>query len=172
MWQAYFSIQLLGADGSGCVYGTPSDPNGGYLSAWYGDEGTAAAPQLGLFFPTTITSIPNYLGVGVGNDPNNVGGPNSMFSANCNPVSQCQANWTAIPSGAATWYAATTPSPYITLPVSAWPVCPGGVMTFAGANYTTTAGAVSATMASGAVSVRATAGAAALLAAALAALVL
>ena len=165
MWQAYFSIQLLGADGSGCVYGTPSDPNGGYVAAWYGDEGTATAPQLGLFFPTTITSIPSNAAPGVGNDMTNLG----QIAAHCVPIGVCQVNWTVVPSGDTSWFAAPTPSPYITLPVSAWPSCPGGVMSFAGGNYTTTAGA---TTASGARAARATAGAAALLAAALAALVL
>ena len=113
--------------------------------------------------------IPNNRGAGVGYDPSNVGSPTAQFEAHCTPISQCLTNWTAVPSGAASWYAASLPAPYILLPASAWPSCPGGVMSFAGGNYTTTAGAA---VASGARTARATAGAAALLAAALAALVL
>ena len=173
MWQAFFSIQLLGADGTGCTYGSSTDPvvNNitGYASAWYGDAtavgGSAATPQLGLFFPTTVTLIPNYLGMGVGNDPTNL----QLLNTWCSTPGPCQTNWTAIPAGANSWYAATTPAPYITLPASAWPACTGGVMNFLGGSYTTTAGATTAAT-SGAKGMRAVAGAALL--AALPALVL
>ena len=114
--------------------------------------------------------IPNNRGAGVGYDPSNVGSPTAQFEAHCTPISQCLTNWTAIPSGAASWGAASTPAPYILLPASAWPSGCYGVMSFAGGNYTTTAGVTTA--ASGARGARAALSAAALLAAALAALVL
>lgn len=145
------------------MYNAPSDPNGGYLSTWYGDGGSKAAPQLGLFFPTTIVFVPTGLGPGVGNDPLNLA--NTARTSTCNPPANCQSNWTAVPTGAYTWNSAPTPAPYVTLPLSAWPTCPGGVMQFAGGNYTTTAGAVAA---SGASKARAGVAAAVLLAAALA----
>ena len=163
LFQAFFSIQLLGTDGSGCMYN--GNAGSGYVSAWYGDAGTATAPQLGLFFPTTVTLVPNNQGAGVGNDPSNL----QLLAAWCNGgnLGSCQTNWTAVPSAAASWYSAPTPAPYIMLPVSAWPSC-SGVIAFAGANYTTTAGAATA-VASGAAGARAAAGAAALLATTLAA---
>ena len=172
LFEAFFSIQLLGDDGHGCVYGTPGVPaagSTGYTSAWYGDVltsgGSSAAPQLGFFFPTTVTLIPNYQGAGVGNDPTNL----QLLSTWCSPPGKCQTNWTGIPSGSGSWIAALPlPAPYIVLPVSAWPACTGGVMSFAGANYTTTT-TPGATVASAATSARA---AATLLAAGLAALLL
>jgi hypothetical protein len=127
------------------VYDAPNDPNGGYVSSWFGDAGSKAAPQLGLFFPVTLTFVPNYLGPGVGNDPSNLA--NLAARAGCSTPSNCYANWTAVPTGALSWYSAPMPAPYVTLPLSAWPSCPGGVMRFAGGNYTTTAGAAVASAA-------------------------
>lgn len=127
------------------MYDAPSDPNGGSLSSWYGDAGTRAAPQLGLFFPVTVVFVPTYLGPGVGNDPQNL--VNRQVTSTCAPPATCQANWTGVPTGAFSWYSAAQPAPYVTLPLSAWPSCPGGVMRFAGGNYTTTAGAAVASAA-------------------------
>ena len=166
LFEAFFSIQLLGTDGSGCVYdGTSDTVNGGYLSAWYGDGGSRTAPQLGLFFPTRVTLVPNYLGMGVGNDPSNL----ALLQAGCSSPGGCMTNWTAVPNGALSWYSNPTPAPYITLPVTAWPTCTGGVMLFNGANYTTTVSAAPVAAASGGRGARAAAGAAALLGTVLAA---
>ncbi len=103
------------------------------MSSWYGDApATAAVPALGLFFPVNVTMVNNTLGVGVGYDNTNVAQQQALCGgAGCNITS-----WSGVPAGAQKWGSYSYPAPFVMLPASAWPSCTGGVMSFAGANYT------------------------------------
>lgn len=128
LFQAYFNMQLMGTDGTGCTHAGPG------VSTWYGDSTPRSADnaQLGLFFPTNVTLVRNPAGPGVGGDPTNVNQMNSACGgAGCNVTS-----WTVIPSGALAWGSAPYPAPFVTLPATAWPACTGGVMSFAGSAFT------------------------------------
>jgi hypothetical protein len=126
LFQAALSVQLLGTDGTGCAY------SGAGVSTWYGDGGSATAPQLGLFFPTTATLVPNPAGAGVGYDQSNL-----VAAAACAATSNCTATpWVSVPTGAQAWASSgTNPAPYFTLPASAWPACTGSAMSFNGVSY-------------------------------------
>jgi hypothetical protein len=129
LFQAALSVQLLGNDGAGCVYA------GSGVSTWYGDGGSASAPQLGLFFGVNATLVPNPAGAGVGYDASNV-----AAAAACAATNNCTVTpWIAVPSGAQSWYSNTYPAPYFTLPPSAWPACAGSTMSFNGRDFAASA---------------------------------
>ncbi len=129
LFQAALSVQLLGSDGKGCVYA------GTGVSAWSGDGGSASAPQLGLFFGVNATLVPNPAGAGVGYDASNV-----VAAAACAATNNCTVtSWTAVPTGAQSWYSNTYPAPYFTLPPSAWPACTGSTMSFNGKDFAASA---------------------------------
>ena len=149
MFQVYLSLQLVGSDGSGCVYDTTGATGGGYLSTWYGDGGSAASPRLGLFFPVNVTLVANPAGPGVGYDTTNV----AQAAAGCGAASGCNVTaWAGVPVGAQKWSSASatdTPAPYVILPPTAWPAKCNGLMSFAGNNYTAPAPAPAASAAPG-----------------------
>ena len=166
LFQAWFSVQLMGTDGSGCLYNASAPAPAGYISTWYGDNTppNRATPSLGLFFPITVTLVSNPLGAGVGGDTTNV----VQQATNCGSTACNTTAWVGVPTGGNSWYSSTYPAPYITLPASAWPSSCNGVINFAGSSYAaaafaTPAAASSATRAGAAVAVLAAAVVAALL---------
>ena len=128
MFQAYLSLQLLGADGSGCVWGDATGASA--VSTWYGDGGSRDAPVLGLFFPVTVTLVGNPAGPGVGGDATNA----AQQAAGCSSASGCNVTaWSGVPTGAQTWSSLTNPAPYVKLPAAAWPLRCAGVLSYVSA---------------------------------------
>ncbi len=124
------SLQLLGEDGSGCVYGDAA--SSGYVSTWYGDGGSRDAPVLGLFFPVNVTLVNNPAGAGVGGDTTNVAQQTAACGSACTFTA-----WAAIPTGAQQWSSLTNPAPYVKLPAAAWPSRCTGVMSYVSSAGTT-----------------------------------